>query len=632
MSGLVGMVRLTGAPLMAGEIDRAMAVLAPGGDCGAAWCAPTGRAVFGCQARVLTPESAREVQPFVRDGMAIVADVRLDNRDELAARLSIESRSRAEITDVELLLAAYVRWGEACVERLLGDFAFAIWDGGRRRLFAARDHIGARPLYYWQGGGSLVFASEIGGVLACPGVPAELDEIEVARLLLSPGYYADAEYTFYRQVRKLPFGHGLSFDSHGLRRWRHWRPEEIEERQGSTLEDCAGQLRDLVAEAVRVRLRSLRPIGAHLSGGMDSSSVAVLAARDLRRAGAPPLRVFSHSPPPRAGDQPASEHRRIDRICRQEGFHVSYIDPGGDLETGLDDVDVTLRPVITMDREIFVQRQASAAGVGLMLSGWGGDEGASFNGRGVAPGYLRRREWRDLAAHLELHALWREPRRTRQIWRRLRNEVLGPLLAEAGWSRWQTDASRERSYVSPALLDRLRPHLRPPSPPLRESQGKRAYQLALLRNGHLTARMESWAAFGADHGLTYAYPLADRRVLEFSLTVPGRFMLQGGIRRFLYRTAMEPVLPAGMVWETMKVDTALADRARALRAANWRRWRAWLRSAPAALAAEWWQVERLSRTLAAGGEDIRPSVALVNAMHAVRILVAHEKALACRSE
>lgn len=171
-----------------------------------------------CRLRT-TPESLDERLPLTGAGGSLVltADARLDNRTDLAAALGCEPAT----TDAELLLAAYLRWGPQAPEYLLGDFAFAIWDAQRQRLFCARDHLGVKPFYYHHNPGRLFcFASEIKALLALPQVPAELNEVRVADYLLP--MLEDQEITFYRQIVRLPPAHRMTVTRRGACLERYW--------------------------------------------------------------------------------------------------------------------------------------------------------------------------------------------------------------------------------------------------------------------------------------------------------------------------------------------------------------------------------------------------------------------------
>ncbi|HWZ94802.1 MAG TPA: asparagine synthase-related protein [Opitutaceae bacterium] len=563
MSGIVGTWQLDGRPVTAETLQPAMAAIAQyGGDDRDIWI--SGPVGLGAHVLRLEPESAGERLPLTRGELTITADVRLDNRAELFAALGIPASERAGLPDSDLILRAYAQWGEACPEYLIGDYAFAIWDAREQRLFAARDHIGARPFYYYHAARTFAFATDIRGVLAFPGVPDEIDEAEIARYLLarSIGYH-DNVHTFFKNLSKLPFGHRLVLDRAGLRVARHWHPENLLEIRLATLDDYTDRLYMLVEQAVADRLRTNARVGAHLSGGLDSSSVAVQAARLLKARGAPSPGMFSWSPPPDK-DPEKTEHRRIEAICRQEGLTPIYTELTIEDERQLDDVDISLKPVANLGLEQVVQREAAARGIRLLLSGWGGDEGVSFNGRGLAAEYLVKRQWRDLAEYLQL-ATVRSPRRLLSIMRTFWRAGILPTLPDPLFDAFAYREAKQligKSCINPEFAGRIRRHLRPPAPSPREIPGTRATQLRLYHYGHLTARMESWAAFGADHGLTYAYPLTDRRVLEFAYAMPGKLHRQNGKSRYLYRQAMAGLFPPGVSWDSAKEDPALEQRAR----------------------------------------------------------------------
>lgn len=189
-------------------------------------------------------------------------------------------------TDTEVLVHLYEDEGERLVQRLNGMFAFAIWDTRRQRLLLARDRLGEKPLVYWQGPDSLAFASELGALLCDPAAPRALDPVALHY------YFAfgrvPAPLTIYAGVRKLPPAHMLIYERGKVRLWRYWRPSFARKLRLSEAEWCEGILQHL-ERSVRLRLISDVPLGAFLSGGVDSS--AVVAA--MARAGAHPVRTFT---------------------------------------------------------------------------------------------------------------------------------------------------------------------------------------------------------------------------------------------------------------------------------------------------------------------------------------------------
>lgn len=215
-------------------------------------------------------------QPFSLDGdVWIAADARIDARAELARDLRAAGEAvSADAPAAELILRAYRAWGDACAEHLLGDFAFAVWDAPRRRLFAARDHLGVNPFYFATLSDFLVFSNTLECVLLHPGVDRALDDESVADFLVH-GMHRDADRTIRRGVRALPPGHALSVQDGRVRTWRWWslpvdpplvlrRPEEYAERFVSVLGDAVADRTPRGRAAI------------FLSGGRDSPTLAAL--------------------------------------------------------------------------------------------------------------------------------------------------------------------------------------------------------------------------------------------------------------------------------------------------------------------------------------------------------------------
>ena len=210
-------------------LDAMLAALAGYGGASARWEGDA--AGIGCRG----PGGAGSAPPSLRfdaeAGVAVAADARLDDRGALCDALGVPRPERAGLADADLVLRAWLRWGRDCPKRLLGDYAFAVWDTRGRRLFCARDPVGVRPFYYAVTARGFVFASAVEAVLAAPGVSGALDEAMVAAHLTRLSVYGTA-HTFFEAVRKLPPGHALTVEAealgHGgaLRPERYWRPED----------------------------------------------------------------------------------------------------------------------------------------------------------------------------------------------------------------------------------------------------------------------------------------------------------------------------------------------------------------------------------------------------------------------
>jgi asparagine synthase (glutamine-hydrolysing) len=230
-----------------------------------------------------------EKEPVTLDGeIWLSADARLDDRRELVGDL----RSRGcdvslTDSDAELVLHAYSAWGEQCVGHLAGDFAFALWDGRAGRLLCARDQLGTTPLHYAQVGERLFVASVVDAPQLHPAVGDDLDETALADFLVT-GRYIDQRATAFASVRQVPPAHLLVWSDGEVRLRRYWRLPEWEDltRLGRS-DDYVARFRDLLDAAVADRMTDDR-VTVHLSGGMDSPSVAASAHAALQARGAPP--------------------------------------------------------------------------------------------------------------------------------------------------------------------------------------------------------------------------------------------------------------------------------------------------------------------------------------------------------
>lgn len=507
---------------------------------------------LGYQGMTVSSEVEREKLPQYDTNarLAITADVRLDNREELSAMLNISLPQQNNLSDSDLILQAYRKWNHHCTQYLLGDFAFAIWDANARTMFCARDHIGAKPLYYSLTPERFVFASDIEGVLAVPGVPDELDEASVAAKLLDYSFYG-SERTFLQAVRKLPPAHTLTVSVDADRLERYWFPDRLPEVRFSSDEDYVEAFLEIYKQAVKDRLRTVHSVGVHLSGGLDSSSVAVLAARELREQGKPAPTAFCWQPPPNGEPSSNSEHHLIKIVCAQEQLIPHYQNLTAHDILAVLQRDPTREPITsTLFHEQLVQQQAASQGIQVILSGWGGDEGIAFNGRGYYSELLLKGKW--LRLYQESLARYDNP------WKFIVLQAIVPLVPNGDRllkqirGKWRDP----KPYINPDFARRVKSV---PSNPYGEV-GVRQTQLLLLNYGHLTERIEDWAASGARRNLIYCYPLLDRRVMEFALGLPPEQFRRGKWNRWLMRNAVSKLLPSEVCWNSSKLDPIRLER------------------------------------------------------------------------
>jgi asparagine synthase (glutamine-hydrolysing) len=285
VSGIVGIVNLDGARVDARLLSRLTDVLKQSGpDAQRIWVG--GSVGLGHALLASVDEPVPAFQPLTVDGRSwITADARIDGRADLVRKLSAAGCvGLCEATDAQLILHAYRTWNDACVEHLLGDFAFAIWDAPRRRLVCARDHFGVKPFFYAEGAGLFVFGSSLDAVRRHGGVSSALDETALVDFLAAGGIQ-DPAATSFRQVRRLPAACRLVVDG-GVEVHRYWQlplDGHVRYRRGR---EYVEHFAMVLEQAVADRLRTRR-VGVLMSGGIDSTTVAATAKRCLARESSP---------------------------------------------------------------------------------------------------------------------------------------------------------------------------------------------------------------------------------------------------------------------------------------------------------------------------------------------------------
>ena len=521
-----------------------------------------GPVAFAHARLVDTPESLHEVQPLVsRHGdRLLVCNLRLDNRDELLRQLD-PAFERDTVSDAALVLAAYERWGEQCVDHLLGDFVFAVWDGDEGTLLCARDPMGVKPLYYTCLPTGIVFASELATILKLPGVSHDIDWERVESHLFLR--VEDTESTFYRHVRRLPPAHRLVVSADKLRLDRYWQLDPSRELRLGNDDEYVEAFRETFFEAVRCRLRSHRAVGSTLSGGLDSSSICS-TARQIRGE-SEPLHTFSLVFPDLEERQlrVIDERPFMDAVLTQGGFlphpvRASALGPLDDLEELCAQLASPLVP-FNLYLHLGMYREAQRHHVGVLLDGFDGDTTVSY-------GFDRLAE---LAATLHWPTLLHEIRALQALapnplgtWRLLWDYALRPLVppsARRTWRRlrrYEEPTPAAMRYVAGSFLERAgagAPAHRA-APPLEGFRTAREQHYEGLTSPLLPTALEIADVVAGSLGIDVRYPYFDRRLVELCLALPSHLKLRDGWGRWIFRRAMAGVLPPDVQWRPDKAD------------------------------------------------------------------------------
>ncbi len=550
-------MNLDGAPVTGPDLAAMASLLQRRGpDRTGVWsegCAGVGHTLL-----TTTPELAFERQPFTHQasGCIITADVRLDNREELLAATGLSERVTA-IGDAELIVEAYLKWGEDGVAQLLGDFAFAIWDPKRRAMFCARDQFGMRPFYYHHVPGRLLaFASEPRAILVLPQVPCQINDGRVADYLVPQLEWIDYTSTFFNEVFRLPPAHALTVTPSGLTLRRYWTLEPGAELQLSSNAAYAEAMGAVLTEAVRSRLRSVGPAGVLLSGGLDSSSVVAVARDLLALDGRLPLRTFSGVSP---DAEACIESRSIRAVLEMDGLKPHLVDYSAlePLLPELEDAGWDLEE--PFDRSMVIARclylSAGHQGVRVLLDGAASDVVLSAGthairlmrqGRVMAGLAESRGMARFQGAHSTLATTFRDVgiALTPNVARQLRTQV---------FRSWRSAACVRNSLISRDLARRvsLTDRLRTLDVTTGRQQGwipDYRRERAMVIHPSLTAGRERYGRLAASAGVEALDPFVDRRVVAFCLTLPGSQRIEGGWPKVILRRAMAGRLPETVLW------------------------------------------------------------------------------------
>ena len=598
MSGIVGIYDLEKRPVEREAVTRMVDILAHRGPDGAdTWC--EGNVGLGHRMLWTTPESLLEKQPLVdsNSDLVLTADARIDNRDELIGSLQINHLSTDKITDSDLILAAYRKWGEDCPKNLLGDFVFAIWDKRKQILFCARDHFGVKPFYYYyQAGQIFVFGSEIKGVLCNSEVPRHLNEVRVADYLAN--LFDDKAITFYKGIFRLLPAHTITVSQEKVQIRPYWSLDPSRELNLSSDQEYAEAFREIFTEAVRCRLRSAFPIGSTLSGGLDSSSITCVARQILAEEKKLPLHTFSYI----YDDLSQCDEREFIESVVQQGdliphyMHGDQIGPFLDWKRVFWHTDETfLGPNTYLPWNYF--HTAHQQGIRVLLDGFDGDTTVS-HGIAYLTELMRKGNWSDFKVNANgicqnfgctLLDLFEEhvfpyleelakkgqwitfvkevkqiekhftisgrnvylrhglkplaPQLIRQIWGRLHgqkqpveniNPIINPLFAKQ-INLKERIQSLDGSWTNPPLT-------------AREDHWRR------LISGLIPLPLEVEHRMAPAFAIEPRHPFMDKRLVEFCLAMPPEQKLHQGWTRMIVRRALEGILPSEVQWRGGKAN------------------------------------------------------------------------------
>jgi asparagine synthase (glutamine-hydrolysing) len=513
---------------------------------------------LGCHAQWITPESIGERLPYYdyERQLAITADAIIDNREELFKRLDLRRINEKEVSDSQLILLAYYKWGEEVPKYLLGDFSFIIWDERNHRLFGARDFSGSRTLYFYRNQQKFAFCTTILPLFSLPFIDKQLNEEWLAEFLAIPGVHdsIDTASTVFKNIEQIPPSHTISVvgDRVTLKRYCTLTPKEkLNLKSNQEYEEA---FRDVFKNAVNARLRTHKQVGAHLSGGLDSGSVVSFAANALRNQNKR-LHTYSYVPVKDFVDwtpknRLADERPLIQSTVKHVGnISDHYLDFEG--KSPLSEVNDWLE-TLEMPYKFFensfwtkgIYEKAQQQQVGVFLKGSRGNYTISW---GPALDYyatlLRKLKWIRLYHELQQYSTNIGVKKSRimsvvgkkafPIINRVfptRNQYSFPTLINSEFAQ-RTNVFEKLQQGGINLINSSTPN----AYEAREIQFDQLFFWAL--NG------TSGTKLSLRYSLWDRDPTNDLRVIQFCLSLPENQFVQNGLDRAIARRSTENLLP-----------------------------------------------------------------------------------------
>ena len=512
MSGIVGIFQRNNAPvdraLLRGLVDL---LSYRGPDSTGVWC--DGSIGLGHAMLRTTWESSAERQPASVNGrLWITSDVRLDDRAGLISKLRSSGRSVVEVApDSELILQSYDVWGANCVDHLRGDFSFALWDARGKVLFCARDHFGVRPFYYAEGSDFFLFGNTFNCVRMHPDISEELNEAAIGDFLLF-GLNYDNAATAFRDIRRLPPAHCLQVTADGLQMRRYWTPPTDGRIRYKRAGDYIEHFQTVLQAGVADRLRIDR-VGILLSGGMDSTSLAVVAKEISEKSGGTPsLRSYTSVYETLIPDREGEPARRVADFLGipNRRLAMDHLRPFEWREDP--DWSFPEPPDNPFFGALFDQFRAVAADCRVVFSGEGNDNLMYFQMSPYVQDLRRHREWQ-LLLRESLRYLMVRPFPWRGIGYRLQGFFGSDPIAPA-FPRWiAPDFARRMN-----LARRWEEWSKLPIPPIQHPIRPKAH--ASLELPHWTNMFEHEDAGVTHYPVEVRYPFLDLRIVEYLLALP----------------------------------------------------------------------------------------------------------------
>ncbi|KAB8133661.1 asparagine synthetase B [Gracilibacillus oryzae] len=522
---------------------------------------------LGCSARWITPESVNEILPFYDSErqIAITADAILDNRQELFDHLQIKKINRKTITDSQLILLAYCKWGDSTPNYLIGDFAFIIWDERQQKIFGARDFSGMRTLYYYNDTEHFAFCTTIKPLLQLPYVKNTLNETWLAEYLAIPEIIdvVDPNLTVIESIKQIPPSHSITVTRDHTTVKRYYPLQHDKQIRFKKDEEYVEAFQEVFQKAVDVRLRSIGPVGSQLSGGLDSGSVVGFASKTLRQQNRE-FNTYSYIP-----DEQFEDWTPAHMLANESEYIKSTVDYIGGIKANyysfdgknplseIDDwLDIMEMPYKFFENSFWVKgihEQAANDGVKVLLNGARGN--FTISGGKALDYYsklMRQFKWLKLFKEVKLYSSHQSvsQKRVLSVLSKRAFPFLGPTKGPYIFPQLINDTFAAKTNAFERISDLNSEGLS--ATEIREKHFRQAYIWNVT--GTSASKMS------LHYGMWDRDPTSDLRVIQFCLSLPDDQFVSDGLDRALIRKGTKGYLPD---------KVRLNQKVRGIQAADW---------------------------------------------------------------
>lgn len=490
------------------------------------------------------------------NNFVIVSDTVLTNRTELSRKFGVLPSQLIKLTDEDLILKSYEKWGEDCVKQLVGDFAFAIWDKQNKKLFCCRDHFGISTLYFYKDNEKFIFSSEPKGIYSYKGVEKKLNLNKLGSYLLEEPHTLFSNESWFEDIFPFPAGTSFTISSKEITKHKYWKPNNKTSLPYKNDIDIFEAFRELLFEIIESRISSDKTVSSLLSGGLDSSSIVAVAAKILEKQNKE-INVFAGVLPDKNDEEFSDERFYIDQFKDFPNVNINYISanntgPFSNLENLFEKHD---SPLVTTKHYLYSAffQAANKIGAGSLLDGCFGELGATSHSFGGLS---------EMFTNLNWLKLWRELHLRKKLYNdsikyNIRAKVLNPLIPkflinfrhgrirdEIPFNQYNAinkelaEKLMKNVDVSKHLYFRIQPNHR-----------KNQINDMIFLQEKLTDIAVS--NLGSEP-VELKYPLLDKRLIEFTLAVPLSLKFKNGYNRYLIRAALDNILPPKIQWRTTK--------------------------------------------------------------------------------